>query len=131
MWDVALRPSRDALQRATDRRGRFASLTVAFTMLGPSVVFYIADLVDVQWAALSGMLYLGAVVWAFRHERELQRQAEDMHAEREAVSAVLTVPAGCVDGASGVCAGDRTQTAPENVRTRRPSHRTPEIAVVE
>jgi hypothetical protein len=125
MRDATLRPSRDALQRAIDQRGRFASLTVAFTMPGPSVVFYIADLVGVQWAALSGMFYLDTVVWAFTHERELQHQAEDMRAEREAVSTVLTVIERCVDGSSGICASDRTQTVPENVRTRQPSHRTP------
>jgi hypothetical protein len=111
MWDVALRPSRDALQRATDRHGRFASLAVAFTMLGPSVVFYIDDLVGVQSAALAGMLYLGAVVWAFMHERELQRQVEDIRAEREAVNTV--------------------QTAPENMRTRQPRHLAPEIAAAD
>jgi hypothetical protein len=131
MWDVTLRPSRDALQRAIDRRGRFASLAVAFTMLGPSVVFYMADLVGVQSAVLLGMLYLGAVFWAFTHEWELQRQVEDIRAEREAVSTVLTATAGCVDGASSVRAGGRTQTVPENIRTPPPRHRAPEIAVVE
>ena len=48
MWDVALRPSRDALQRATDRHGRFASLAVAFGSYGPQVSWCAAR-TDPQW----------------------------------------------------------------------------------
>ena len=111
MPDAIVRPPRDALQRAIGQRGQFASVAVAFTMLGPSVVFYIADLLGVQSAALLGPLYLGAVFWAFTHERELQRKIEDIRAEREAVNTA--------------------QTVPENIRTRQPRHRAPEIAVAD
>jgi len=79
------------LAASHDRRGRFASLAVAFTCWAERGLC-IDDLVGVQWATLTGVLYLGAVVWAFMHERELQRQVEDIRAEREAVNTVQTAP---------------------------------------
>jgi hypothetical protein len=45
--------------------------------------FYIADLVRTEAATLWAMLYFGAVCWAFSHERELQRQIDDIRAGRD------------------------------------------------
>jgi len=73
----------DALRRAIDRRHRFALAVVAFIMLGPGALFYIADLVRTEAATLWAMLYFGAVCWAFSHERELQRQIDDIRAGRD------------------------------------------------
>jgi hypothetical protein len=79
----------DALRRAIGKRERFAWLVIAFVWLGLGALFYIADLIRASAEALWVMLYFSTVRWAFRHERELQRQVED--AKRDAASARLAV----------------------------------------
>ena len=79
----------DALRRAIDKRERFALLVFAFVWLGLGALFDIADLIRAPAEALWVMLYFSTVRWAFRHERELQRQVED--AKRDAARARLGI----------------------------------------
>ena len=79
----------DALRRAIGKRERFAWLVIAFVWLGLGALFYIADLVRAPAEALWVMLYFSTVRWAFRHERELQRQVED--AKRDAARLGIAV----------------------------------------
>jgi hypothetical protein len=79
----------DALRRAIGKRERSASLVIAFVWLGLGALFYIADLIRAPAEALWVMLYFSTVRWAFRHERELQRQIED--AKRDAARLGIAV----------------------------------------
>jgi hypothetical protein len=79
----------DALRRAIGKRERFASLVIAFVWLGLGALFYIADLIRAPAEALWVMLYFSTVRWAFRHERELQRQVDD--AKRDAARLGIAV----------------------------------------
>ena len=72
----------DALRRAIDKRERFALLVFAFAWLGLGALFDIADLIRAPAEALWVMLYFSTVRWAFRHERDLQRQIDDIRAGR-------------------------------------------------
>jgi len=40
------------------------------------VLAFIAERVSGAWGAAAGMAYMGAMLWAFRYERELQQDVE-------------------------------------------------------
>src|SRR3979409_968257 len=73
----------DALRRALDQRELFSFVVCAFAWLGVGSLFDIADLIRAPAEALWVMLYFSTVRWAFRHERDLQRQIDDIRAGRE------------------------------------------------